>query len=244
MALTFPTNPTPGTTSNGGLSGGFQSWTWDGIAWKLAATPFVATSSTITSDMITNGTIVDADVSGTAAIALSKIQPIGGVANQFHVQNSANTATSVSLSGGDITSSVTTNALTLSIGTGAVTAAKTNFGGAWATQAITFSNISNGAGSCSVMTIGKTLFFRLEMTAGTVAADGNVTINLTGITFKTGTTQPVVAYGLTFGASQVTKANAQGGTTGIVIARTYTGATWVATDPVDGIKANGVVEIN
>ena len=126
MALTFPTNPTPGTTSNGGLSGGFQSWTWDGIAWKLAATPFVATSSTITSDMITNGTIVDADVSGTAAIALSKIQPVtatnGGLvpnAAQIHVQNSSNAAVSATV-GGDLTATVSGTAINFAIATGVI----------------------------------------------------------------------------------------------------------------------------
>ena len=126
MPLLFPTNPTPGTTSNGGLSGGFQSWTWDGIAWKLAATPFVATSSTITSDMITNGTIVDADVSGTAAIALSKIQPVtatnGGLvpaAHQIHVQNSSNAAVSASV-GGDLTATVSGTAINFAIATGVI----------------------------------------------------------------------------------------------------------------------------
>jgi len=208
----------------------------------------------VTSTKILDDTILNADINSAAGIALTKLAT-GTVATVvMHNGSGVPTATAVS---GDITIGATGVA---AIGTGvivdadiaagaAITKAKLSttageLGGAWVSQAITFTNITGGAGTCFIMLMGKTLHFRLEMTAGTVTAGGLVTISLTGVTFKTGTVQPISAYGLVFSVSQIAKANANGGTSGLVFARDGVGANWTAADTVTGIKANGVVEID
>ena len=254
MALTFPTNPTPGTTSNGGLSGGFQSWTWDGIAWKLAATPFVATSSTITSDMITNGTIVDADVSGTAAIALSKIQPVFGTnggltpaANQIHVQNSSNAAVSA-LVGGDLTASVAGSTASFTIGAGKVDATKTSFGGAW--SAVTISSVTltgtstfsvAAIGSASAMIVGKTAHIRGSFSQGTIAtAASRVIVALTGFTVSTD--QIGIVFNNLAGPSQSIAPCIFSGAT-VTLGRDYINQAYLVGESLAGTRFSGTVEL-
>ena len=216
----------------------------------FTAVPSGPATDPTTANQLTRKSYVDAAVAGvltTGAVGTAAL--------------ATNAVTTIKITDGNVTtakildSNVTTakiadaNVTTLKIADGNVTKAKFSTAagepaGAWVSQAITFSNITGGAGTCFIMLWGKTLHFRLEMTAGTVTANGNVTINLTGITFKTGATQPVSAYGLIFSVSQIAKANAAGGTSGIVVAATGAGATWTAADPVSGIKINGVVEID
>lgn len=249
-ALSFPGSPTPGQTYTVGV----QTWQWDNVnlAWRLIAVPQVGVGA-ITSTMIADNTIVNADINSAAGIALTKLATGTAATVVMHNGSGVPTATAVT---GDVTISATG---VTAIGAGVIvdadiadgaaitkiklSTAPGELGGAWLSRAITFSNITGGLGTCFTCTMGKTLHFRLELTEGTVTAGGNVTINLTGITFKAGTIQPVVAYGLTFSVSQITKANANGGSSGLVVAATGTGASWTAGDPVTGIKINGVVEI-
>ena len=200
----------------------------------------------LAANSVNSSKIVDASIAG-GDIAAGTILGSNIAALTILGSNiAAGTVTSSNILDGTITGTdiAATTITGSNIAANTVTATNTTFGGAWVSQAITFTNITGGAGTCFTMLMGKTLFFRLEMTAGTVTADGVVTINLTGVTFKTGTVQPISAYGLVFGVSQITKANANGGSSGLVFARTNLGANWVATDPVTGIKANGVVEID
>jgi hypothetical protein len=67
MPIDFPNSP---ATNDQFVSGG-RTWIWDGSVWK--AYTQALNNSTITSDMIVDGTIVNADISNTAAIATTKI---------------------------------------------------------------------------------------------------------------------------------------------------------------------------
>jgi hypothetical protein len=67
MPIDFPNSP---ATNDQFVSGG-RTWIWDGSVWK--AYTQALNNSTITSNMIVDGTIVNADISNTAAIATTKI---------------------------------------------------------------------------------------------------------------------------------------------------------------------------
>jgi hypothetical protein len=67
MPIDFPNSP---ATNDQFVSGG-RTWIWDGSVWK--AYTQALNNSTITSNMIVDGTIVNADISNTAAINTTKI---------------------------------------------------------------------------------------------------------------------------------------------------------------------------
>jgi hypothetical protein len=67
MPIDFPNSP---ATNDQFVSGG-RTWIWDGSVWK--AYTQALNNSTITSNMIVDGTIVNADISTSAAIAATKI---------------------------------------------------------------------------------------------------------------------------------------------------------------------------
>ena len=79
MPLDFPSNP----AVNDRYSSGGRNWTWNGTTWTLDSyigvvpTGSVDTAqlanSSVTSDKIADGTIVNADVSSSAAINTTKI---------------------------------------------------------------------------------------------------------------------------------------------------------------------------
>lgn len=82
MPLNFPNSP----STNDVHSEGGRSWTWNGTTWILnvytgvVPTGSVGTSelanSSVTSDKIVDGTIVNADISTTAAVDLGKLADI------------------------------------------------------------------------------------------------------------------------------------------------------------------------
>jgi len=119
-----------------------------------------------------------------------------------------------------------------------VTAANTTFGGAWVSTALTYSNITGGGGTCYVMAMGKTLFFRVEITAGTATATGLATFNITGYTPKTAT-QPFMATG--YLAVQGVKANATAA--GFTWGQDAAGANFPGGNSIAGVFS-GVVEVN
>lgn len=79
MPLDFPSSP----TVNDKYSSGGRTWTWNGTTWTLdsyvgvvpagAVDTTQLANSAVTSDKIADGTIVNADVSATAAINTTKI---------------------------------------------------------------------------------------------------------------------------------------------------------------------------
>lgn len=119
-----------------------------------------------------------------------------------------------------------------------VTPANTTFGGAWVSTGMTYGNITGGAGTCYIMTMGKTLFFRVEITAGTCTGAGLVTFNINGVTPKTAT-QPFMATG--YLGAQGVKANASAA--GFTWGQDTYGANFPGGNSVVGVFS-GVVEIN
>lgn len=119
-----------------------------------------------------------------------------------------------------------------------VTPANTTFGGAWVSTGMTYGNITGGGGTCFIMTMGKTLFFRVEITAGTCTGAGLLTFNINGVTPKTAT-QPFMATG--YLGVQGVKANASAG--GFTFCADAAGSNFAGGNSANSVHS-GVVEIN
>ena len=205
-----------------------------------------------TANQLTRKSYVDAKVAAFVPAALS-------ITLAMHAANSVDSSKIVdaSIAGGDIAagtilgSNLATGTVTSSnildativggdIAANTVTPANTTFGGAWVSTAMTFSNVTSGAGTCFILVMGKTLHFRAAVTAGTATAAGNASFTIAGVTCKTGATQPVLASGGlgVYGA----KANASGAS-GIVYAKDSAGSAWNIADSVIS-TLSGVVEID
>ena len=137
-------NATPGAGGQAGNSKG-ELWldtsgsdyslkTWDGTAFRAIV---------VTSTMIKDGTIVDADVNASAAIALTKLANI--TAGSVLLGNASNVPTATALSG-DVTVS---DAGVTAIGSGVIVNADVN-----ASAAIAGTKISPDFGSQNVVTTG------------------------------------------------------------------------------------------
>lgn len=112
MPIDFPSSPALNQTY--AFSG--RTWRWNGEGWQLT------TDAVVTSATIEDGTIVNADISASAAIVDTKLATIstaGKVANSATTATSANTAsaivardTSGNFTAGTITAALTGNAST------------------------------------------------------------------------------------------------------------------------------------
>lgn len=121
-------------------------------------------SGTVTSTMIANGTIVDADINNSAAIAFSKLASLTN--GNVLIGNASNVATSVSVTG-DVTIS---NTGVTAIATGVVVNADIN-----ASAAIDHSKLAN-------ITAGNILLGNASNVPTSTAVTGDVTISSTGVT--------------------------------------------------------------
>ena len=164
---------------------------------------------------ISSGVIVDADINSAAAIAYSKLALSNSIVNADIATGAAITKAKLSTASGEL-------------------------GGAWVSTGLTFSNITSGAGTCYIMIMGKTLHFRVELTAGTIVAAGFGTFIIAGVTPKTGANQPFLASGYlgVLGA----KANATA--SGFTFAADNAGANWNIGNAMAGLFYNGVIEID
>lgn len=152
----------------------------------------------------------------------------------------ATTITGSNIAVGTVTSSNILDATIVGgdIAASTVTPANTTFGGAWVSTGMTYGNITGGGGTCFIMTMGKTLFFRVEITGGTCTGAGLLTFNINGVTPKTAT-QPYVATG--YLGVQGVKANASAG--GFTFAADAAGSNFAGGNSAVSVHA-GVIEIN
>ena len=158
-------NATPGAGGQAGNSKG-ELWldtsgsdyslkTWDGTAFRAIV---------VTSTMIKDGTIVDADVNASAAIAHTKLANI--TAGSVLLGNASNVPTATALSG-DVTVS---NAGVTAIGSGVIVNADVN-----ASAAIAGTKISPDFGSQNVVTTGD--LQGASINGGPLAGFRNIIIN-------------------------------------------------------------------
>jgi len=146
-----------------------RTWTLPNVAGTLVTT---GDTGSITSTMILDGTILDADVNASAAIAFSKLAALTSA--NILVGSAGNVATSVTM-GGDATIS---NLGALTIGTGAVTSGKILDGTILdadvnASAAIAGTKIAPNFGSQAVSTTG-TLAAGATTVTGTLQANGDL----------------------------------------------------------------------
>jgi len=193
-----------------------------------------------TVNQLTRKSYVDAKVAAYVPAA-------GSIALSQLAANSVDSSKIVdaSIAGGDIAAATITGSniagATIAgsnIAANTVTAANTTFGGAWVSTGLTYGNITGGGGTCFVMAMGKTLFFRVEITAGTCTGAGLVTFNITGYTPKTAT-QPFMATG--YLGAQGVKANATAA--GFTWGQDAFGANFPGGNSIVGVFS-GVVEVN
>jgi hypothetical protein len=143
---------------------------WNGSAWAAISsvttgTPISTTDTgTVTSTMIANGTIVDADLNASAAIAHSKLASL--TAGNVLLGNVSNVPTSTAVTG-DVT---ITSAGVTAIAAGVVVNADIN-----ASAAIAHSKLAN-------ITAGQVLLGNVSNVPTATALSGDVTVNSSGVT--------------------------------------------------------------
>lgn len=94
MAIDFPNSP----AINDAFTSGAKTWLYNGTSWTLLTlTQNVVLANSITSSAIVDGTIVNADINASAAIALSKLAT--STAGNIIVYNSSGVPTSVAETG-------------------------------------------------------------------------------------------------------------------------------------------------
>lgn len=98
MAVNFPSSPTLNQT----YTDGARTWKYNGVGWQVVSSSLAAGSVTTTE--IADGTILDADINASAAIAHSKLASI--TSGRVLLGNSSNVPTATALSG-DVTVSST-----------------------------------------------------------------------------------------------------------------------------------------
>jgi len=228
--LTIPTSITDGQP----LSAAPVKGNFDAVAtWVNTNTVQLDGSKPMTGELVGTGAdptsanqyarkaYVDAIITGTGIIGATQL--------------ATNAVTTIKITDANVT--------TAKIADGNVTKAKLStasgeLGGAWVSTALTYSNITGGIGTCFVMAMGKTLFFRVEITAGVAAATGLATFNITGYTPKTAT-QPFMATG--YLAAQGVKANATA--VGFTWGQDNVGSSFPSGNSIVGVFS-GVVEVN
>jgi hypothetical protein len=95
-AIDFPAGAVLGDT----FTSATKTWEFDGTAWNLVVSTLQIPLNSIDASHIVNGSIVNADISATAAIALSKLA--SGTAGNILVYNGSGVLTSVAETG-DVT---------------------------------------------------------------------------------------------------------------------------------------------
>ena len=204
-----------------------------------------------TANQLTRKSYVDAKVAAfvPAALSLTLAMHAADSVDSSKIVNASITGTDIAASTitgsniavGTVSSSNILDATIVGgdIAANTVTPANTTFGGAWVSTGLTYGNITSGAGTCYVMAMGKTLFFRVEITAGTCTGAGLVTFNITGYTPKSTFTQPFMATG--YLGAQGVKANAT--SSGFTWGQDTYGANFPGGNSVVGVFS-GVVEVN
>jgi len=216
----------------------------------FTAVPSGPATDPTTSNQLTRKSYVDAKVAAfvPAALSVTLAMHAADSVDSSKIVNASITGTDIAattitgsnIAVGTVTSSNILDATIVGgdIAASTVTPANTTFGGAWVSTGLTYSNITGGTGTCYVMAMGKTLFFRVEITAGTATATGLGTFNITGYTPKTAT-QPFMATG--YLGAQGVKANASAA--GFTWGQDAFGANFPGGNSVVGVFS-GVVEVN
>lgn len=144
-----------------------------------------------------------------------------------------------------VSSHVTINSTgTATIANGVITnamlsTATSELGTSWTSWTPTFNNVTGGAATCAYMLMGKTLFFRIRMTAGDATAIGTIGVSLPSGMTHIGVVAPVAG----MNGTVVAHARANINATEIRIYKNQSGANWAAFESLTSVSVYGVIEI-